>query len=535
MAGVIPFLLVWLRAAGLVGQALALGGALFALLVLRRGHADASLRVVNRTLLLTMVGASLAAVAQAGVLAALAAGVADDAGWPIADLLGSTVGIAGMVRIAIAVVAAGAALALRQAPAAGGRAALLAVAAVLLAFTGALGSHAIGRLDGRVWLWSLSALHQAAAGAWLGGVMCAAVLGLRSQNDPARWLPRFSVLAAAAVSVLALTGMALSLVYVGTPDAAIGTSYGSMVLTKIVLFAALLVMGVMNHRAVHGRLSLAPWRTTPSALPGDTLPLRRRLEVEAGLAVVAFALAASLASAPPASDVTTARATVEEVRRIFTPQWPSFQTPTAAELAAKSDLADPKAPRQPENTQWSEFGHHVAGVFVVAMGLLAMLHRTGSAPWARHWPLLLIGLTGFITWSMDPEGWQTGTVGFWTQLLDPEVLQHRLLLGVTAAFAIGEWLVRSGRYPQSRWRFVFPLACILGGVLLLAHVHQVNDTKTAFFMELTHLPLGLVALLAGWARWLELRLAPAHTSWSGRLWAPALVVFGLLLVFYREA
>jgi putative copper resistance protein D len=71
--------------------------------------------------------------------------------------------------------------------------------------------------------------------------------------------------------------------------------------------------------------------------------------------------------------------------------------------------------------------------------------------------------------------------------------------------------------------------------LLLAHVHEVNDAKTGLFMELTHLPMGLVALLVGWARWLELRVAPAPGGWSGRLWAPALVVFGLLLVLYREA
>jgi putative copper resistance protein D len=95
--------------------------------------------------------------------------------------------------------------------------------------------------------------------------------------------------------------------------------------------------------------------------------------------------------------------------------------------------------------------------------------------------------------------------------------------------------VRSGRHPDSPWRFVFPLVCIGGGVLLLAHVHQVNDAKTGFFMELTHLPLGLVALLAGWARWLEVRLPAAQRSWSGRLWAPALIVFGVLLVLYREA
>ncbi|HET9491449.1 MAG TPA: CopD family protein [Methylomirabilota bacterium] len=532
----IAFLLVWLRAAGLVGQALALGAVVFALVVLRRGREPASAPAVARTLVLAAAGAALAAVSQTAVLVTMAAGLADEAGWPIGALLGSTVGIAALIRVGLACLAVVGALALRRAPDSGGRSVLLLVTTLLLALTGALASHATGRVDGRVWLWSLTGLHHVAAGAWLGGVMCAAVLGVCSPtHHPERWLHRFSTLAAAAVAGLALTGMTLALVYVGTAEAAIGTSYGAMVLTKLVIFAALLTMGALNHHAVHGRLRLPPWRAQPPASIAPALVLRRRLEVEAGLALVAIALAASLGSAPPASDVTTDRATPEEVRRIFTPQWPRLQTPSAAELAAASDLADPKAPRQPVNTQWSEFGHHVAGVFVLAMGLLATLERTGRAPWARHWPLLLIPLTGFITWSMDPEGWQTGTVGFWEQLLDPEVLQHRLLLVVTGAFAVAEWRVRSGRHPRSPWRFVFPLACICGGVLLLAHVHQVNNPKTGFFMELTHLPLGLTALLAGWARWLELRLAPAHTSWSGRLWAPALVVFGLLLVFYREA
>ena len=74
------------------------------------------------------------------------------------------------------------------------------------------------------------------------------------------------------------------------------------------------------------------------------MALSRRLEVEAGLGLVALAMAASLSSAPPATDVTTGRATLEEVRRIFTPQWPRWQAPSAVELAAASDLGDPSAP-----------------------------------------------------------------------------------------------------------------------------------------------------------------------------------------------
>ena len=258
------------------------------------------------------------------------------------------------------------------------------------------------------------------------------------------------------------------------------------------------------------------------------------LEVEAGLAVVTVLLAASIGSTPPAVDVGAQRATLDEIRAMFTPQWPRLSTPTLAELAAASDLADPDAPRTAEITAWSEFGHNVAGLFVLAMGVLATLERTGRAPWARHWPLLIIGLAGFVAYSVDPEGWQTGAVGFWEHLLSPEVVQHRILLILTALFGFAEWRVRSGSQPDSPWRYVFPVVAIWSGVLLVAHAHEVSDGKSAFFMELSHLALGLVSLLAGWSRWLELRLPRVESGGPGRIWGPALAVFGLLLVLYRE-
>jgi putative copper resistance protein D len=348
------------------------------------------------------------------------------------------------------------------------------------------------------------------------------------------WLGPFSVVAAAAVAGIAVTGVTLSLAYIATPGAAIGTSYGAMVLAKTVLFVALLAMGVLNHRALHGGLALGPGSGRRSTLGGSSILLRRRLEVEAGLAVVTVLLAASIASAPPAVDVAGQRATWDEIRAMFTPQWPRLSTPTLAELAAASDLADPNAPRTAEITAWSEFGHNVAGLFVLAMGILATLERAGRAPWARHWPLLIMGLAGFVAYSVDPEGWQTGAVGFWDHLLSPEVVQHRILLILTALFGFAEWRVRSGRHPDSPWRYVFPVVAIWSGVLLLAHAHELSDGKSAFFMELSHLPLGLVSLLVGWSRWLELRLPPAESGGPGRIWGPALAVFGLLLVLYRE-
>jgi len=105
----------------------------------------------------------------------------------------------------------------------------------------------------------VTALHQAAVGVWVGGLVCAAILVLRADASAGDvWLRPFSGVAAAAAAGIAVTGVALSLAYVATPGAAIGTSYGAMVLAKIVLFAALLAMGVLNHRALHGRLALSP-------------------------------------------------------------------------------------------------------------------------------------------------------------------------------------------------------------------------------------------------------------------------------------
>jgi putative copper resistance protein D len=516
---------MWLRAGGLVGQALALGGAIFALAVLHR--APAGDRTRDCVLLLAAAGAALVAAAQGAILVGLAAAFGDREGWPVGAVLASTTGTVGLIRIAAAVLVALAAHRLR--PARDGRgpwAFLVLGSAGALPVTGALASHATGSVDGHAELVALAAVHQAAASTWVGGLVAAIAAGARAGRDAsAAWLRRFSGVAALAVAALAVTGVGLSLEYVASAGAAIGTSYGAMVFAKIALFAALLAMAWLNHRGVRGR---------PQDGASGLVLVRRRIEVEGGLAVVALFLAASIGSTPPAVDVGPQQATLGEIARVLTPRWPRLAGPSLAELQATSALGDPDAPRTPQQTAWSEYSHNVSGLFILAMGLLATLEGTGRAPWARHWPLLIVGLTLFVAWSLDPEGWQTGRVGFWEHLLSPEVLQHRLMLLLTALFGLAEWRIRTARGSTSRWRYVFPLVCVASGSLLLTHVHELGDPKSAFLMELLHLPLGLLLLVAGWERWLELRLPPAQGAWHGRLWGPALALFGLLLVFYRE-
>jgi putative copper resistance protein D len=529
------FILMWLRAAGLVGQALALGGAIFALLVLRGEGAPDAGRALDRALRLTLAGAALVAAAEVGVLLALSAAFGDERGWPVRSVLESRTGTVGLIRLAAAVVVAAAVyLRRRPRPTRGGWPLLLGATSAL-PLTGALVSHATGTVDAAAWLVAVSTVHQAAAAAWVGGLICALAVAMRADaGGAARRLRRFSWMAAASVTALALTGIALSLIYIGSAAAAIGTSYGAMVLAKIALFAALVSMAWLNHRAVHG--GLAPGRGGAGRVPdqAQALALRPRLEAECALAVVALVLAASIGSTPPANDPATPPATLAEIARVVTPGWPRLESPTAAEMRAVPGLGDPYAPRAPEQIAWSEFGHNVSGLFVVAMGVLATLEGTGRVPWARHWPLLIVALTCFVAWSVDPEGWQTGRVGFWAQLLSPEVIQHRMMLALTAMFGVAEWWVRTRRGSTSRWRYAFPVVCLGAGTLLITHVHELGNPKWAFLMELTHLPLGLLLLTAGWARWLELRLPPGPGVGHGRVWGPALMLFGLLLVFYRE-
>jgi putative copper resistance protein D len=59
--------------------------------------------------------------------------------------------------------------------------------------------------------------------------------------------------------------------------------------------------------------------------------------------------------------------------------------------------------------------------------------------------------------------------------------------------------------------------------------------KDQLLIEWTHTPLALLALTAGWTRWLELRLPGRIGKTCAWIWPGCFVLIGLLLLFYREA
>src|SRR5262245_27346937 len=507
-------------------MAITMGGIAFMLVVIApaariRPELDA---IRARTAALVAIGAGAVAFAQLGALLLQLSTLADGGPWPLRVVSETLYFQVSVARIALAFAVLGVALGQRRAaPQLTGRIVLTGLALVL-GLLAAGTSHAAARVEGRLPLFLLDALHQVAAFVWIGGLfhLVSSALSPRTAVWPGIVLPRFSALALSAVAAVVVSGLGLSVTYIDGLTAVTGTAYGLMVGTKVLLFGGLLVLGAMNFFEVRALRDAA---SIPSAR------LRRYVEVEFGLGVTVLLAAASLTSLPPAVDVVASeRASLGEVAQVFTPKVPRFSSPPIEALP----IDDRLAVRTDADRAWSEYNHHTSGFLVLSMGILAIISRTRWGGWARHWPLIFLLLAAFLFVRSDPGSWPQGPIGFWESFTYPEVLQHRLAVLLIIAFAAFEWSVRTGHIRSPRAALVFPLLCVAGGALLLTHSHASFSLKSEFLVEITHAPLGVLALLAGWTRWLELRLHAPEDRLPGRLWPVAFAMIGVLLILYRE-
>jgi len=543
------YLTVILGGLAITAQAFTVGGIIFVLLLvtpLRGALGALADTILARSLRIILVSALALAVVETLTALAQIAILVDTTGIDLSEALGAGFVRAGALRIAAALVIA--VLSLRAPRRLAWANAARVVAALTLIVGAVLTSHAVARLDDRVPLAVVTALHQLGAAIWIGGLPCF-VMALASCTDGRACSligRRYSLMSMAGVAILLGAGIGLAVVYIDSLEALYGTAYGAMVTGKVCMFLGLLMLGALNYRLVE-RLRADP--STPITR------LRRCAEVEIGIGITVFFAAASLTSLPPAADLTVDRVSLTEIVDRLEPRWPPrLESPDHASLAL-SQLQDqlsasaanapnrPQAfvpgagvvpPRNAEDIAWSEYNHHWSGLLVLAIGLLALAERTGRAPWARHWPLIFLLLAVFLFFRSDPETWPLGQEGFWESLRDPEVAQHRVFVVLIVAFAIFEWRVRTGRARSPRAAYVFPLLTATGGLLLLTHSHALANIKDELLIEWTHLPLALLGITAGWARWLELRLDPPQRWIPAWIWPICFTLIGPLLLFYRE-
>jgi len=330
----------------------------------------------------------------------------------------------------------------------------------------------------------------------------------------------------------------MSRAYIGSGAAIYGTSYGAMVASKVVLLLLLLLLGGFNYLIVRGRTE---------RLFALLAHLRRFAEAEIGIGFTVILAAASLTSQPPAVDLVQGRVSAAEIRQRMHPVWPRLQTPPLAALTPATPFrfgaaAGPTSftpgtsyqPSSPADIAWSEYNHHWAGLIVLGAGLLASLACVPAARWARHWPLVFLALAVFLFLRSDPENWPLGPRSFWQSFAVAEVMQHRLFTLLVVIFAIFEWGVRNGRIASLHATLVFPAVCAVGGALLLTHTHSLANVKEELLAELSHLPLAILAVIAGWSRWLELRLPRAQQRIPSCIWPVCFILIGAVLLNYRE-
>lgn len=120
--------------------------------------------------------------------------------------------------------------------------------AVGLALTWAAAEHASAGIQVPLAMTS-SVLHLLATGVWLGGLV-ALLLTLRrsSGEDLTEVVPRFSRIAFASVTVLVVTGVYQSWRGLGSVSALSGTSYGRLLLAKLVAVTALVLAAGYSRR-----------------------------------------------------------------------------------------------------------------------------------------------------------------------------------------------------------------------------------------------------------------------------------------------
>jgi hypothetical protein len=130
--------------------------------------------------------------------------------------------------------------------------------------------------------------------------------------------------------------------------------------------------------------------------------------------------------------------------------------------------ADPDKPS-------SEMNHHIAGIFLVAIGLSVILSKhSPSLAWLKWlYPLLFIGAGIFLAVWSDSEIWPRGNLNWlWLLRHDAEARQHKLYALLLIAFGLLEYVQASPRFRRPWLGMVFPALCVLGGVGLFFHHHS---------------------------------------------------------------
>ena len=551
MAGIADFLDSLIGGFDLICYSLTIGGLFWGLFVLRPWNNRDGYNAVllQKTIALIYKGGFLLAAAQLfKIILKIWLMTAVLERWPFPEFAGTTQFIGGIVRTLLTLVLAGYCYqTLSKNPFSKTHWTTAVVVALPMIISGAWLVHAAGRFDNQLVLMSLTVIHQLAAAAWIGGIFQLVNLWLlrQSKQVPAELWPlmlrRFSNFGIASVAVILISGLPIALQYIDSWNGLIGTGYGNLLMVKITLLALALGFAWLNKSAV-----------VEYGVSGSHYALNNRvpyyIEAEAFVLITLLFTAASLASQPPAIDIPTLTASWQEVLNTFHPQIPQTSSPSHTALIAGEAGRVAIIDQVPSiaATEWSNYNHNIAGIFLTVMSFFAMLSYVKQLPSAfsfldkylpltRYWPLGFVLLGIFLFFRSDAETWPLGPIGFWESTFNNgEVLQHRIATLLVLVLGVIELSARMTKNPDSKLPFVFPLLAAFGGLMLLTHSHVGFQAKSAFLIQVGHTTMGIFALILACGRWLELKLDRPGKDIAGFISVAALFQIGIILMFYRE-
>jgi len=200
----------------------------------------------------------------------------------------------------------------------------------------------------------------------------------------------------------------------------------------------------------------------------------------------------------------------------------------------------------PAGKAYSEFNHHLAGVFVLLIGLSELRGAMGAAAlaWTRFLlPAAMLGAGGYLMIWSDHDTWPIGSLSFAQTFFsgDFETLQHKLYAILLLMVGASELLRRMGWTRHTAWGVPLPFFALIGGLMLFLHSHGAHPSahKIAFH----HSMMGTMAILAGMCKLaadpfqtLVLRgdrVVVARSAW-GMVWSALVLLVGVELLLYTE-
>ncbi len=540
MAGIADFLDSLIGGFDLICYSLLMGGLFWGLFVLRPWQKDNNynIELLNKTISLIYKGGFLLAAAQffkivlkVWLMTALLGR------WPFPEFADTTQFIGGIIRTFFSILIAAYVYGILRNNAFSQKHWLIAIVVSLpLLISGAWLVHAAGRFDNRVLLMTLTVFHQLGAAAWVGGVFQLGnvwILHKRQLISTDNWpflLRNFSKFGMISVGFILVSGFPIAFQYIDSWDGLVGTGYGNLLMVKVVLLGLALGLAWLNRSAMLAffstRQTVALFGRVPHYVEAETLVL-----------VILLFTAASLASQPPAIDISSLTASWQEVVNTFAPQIPQTTSPSHVALIAGEAGRVAIIDQVPSlaATEWSNYNHNIAGIFLTVMSFFAMLSYSNKLPFTKYWPLGFVGLGIFLFFRSDAETWPLGPIGFWESTFNNgEVLQHRIATLLVLVLGLFELTARITKNPDSKLPFVFPVLAAFGGLMLLTHSHVGFQAKSAFLIQVGHTTMGIFALILSCGRWLELKLDKPGKEIAGFTSVAALFLIGIVLMFYRE-